>query len=74
MGGLGLFSCSELLPAWVPKGADVAGAPVHVHTQAVEVSICVHSTEQQGGLNVTRALISPVIRAINHNIQNMQEK
>lgn len=32
MRGLGLFSCSELLPAWVPKGADVAGAPVHVHT------------------------------------------
>lgn len=44
------------------------------HTQALEVSICVHSTEQQAGINLARALISPVIRAINHSIQNMQEK
>lgn len=70
MGELRLFSFSELHPGWVPEGADVPGA----HTQAVEVSICVHSTEQQAGINLARAFIFPVIRAINHNTQNMQEK
>lgn len=68
-GGLRLLPSSGLHPAWVPKGADVTGAPVHKHTH-----ICAHSTEQQAEISLAGALISPMIRAINHNIQNMQEK
>lgn len=72
LGGLRLLPCSELHAAGCPRGRGDRSPCAH--TQALEVSICVHSTEQQAGINLARALISPVIRAINHSIQNMQEK